>query len=145
MLADVPAAELVASGPGLALATAVELPRVARGVVAVAVELDGEAMGGPAAVDASAVGATIGFRQREAGLTQDGEESALEGRQGDVRVAVEDAAKVLRARCVGTVFEDGVDLGGRRPVADSGLVAGSSGGLRRRGRRRGRRGCAGRW
>jgi hypothetical protein len=97
MLADVPAAELVAAGPGLPFPVPVELPRVAGGVVAVAVELDGEAMGGPAAVDAAAVGRAIRFGEAQAHLAQEGEEAALEGREGDADIAMEDAAEVLRA------------------------------------------------
>ena len=50
------AAELVAPGTRLALPAAILLPSVARAVVLVAVELDGDAQLGPAAIDATAAG-----------------------------------------------------------------------------------------
>ena len=56
------AAELVASGSGLALATAVLLPGVTGVVVAVAVELDRQAVLGPAAVDAPSARRAVGLR-----------------------------------------------------------------------------------
>src|SRR5215211_3893291 len=59
------AAELVAAGAGLAFAAAVLLPGVAGVVVAVAVELDGQPVVGPAAVDVAAAGRAVGLGQRE--------------------------------------------------------------------------------
>ena len=59
------AAELVAPSARLAFAAAVLLPRVAGAVVAVAVELDGEPVCGPAAVDATSAGGAVGLRERE--------------------------------------------------------------------------------
>ena len=58
------AAVLVAAGVGFALAPAVLFPGVAGAVVAVAVELDGEPVVGPAAVDAVAAGGAVGLGQR---------------------------------------------------------------------------------
>jgi hypothetical protein len=56
------AAELVATGPRLALAVAILLPGVARMVVAIAVELDGQSVLRPAAVHAAASRQAIGLR-----------------------------------------------------------------------------------
>ena len=58
------AAELVASGAGLAFAAAVLFPGVAGVVVAVAVELDGQAPFGLPAVHVSAAGRLVGLGQR---------------------------------------------------------------------------------
>jgi hypothetical protein len=55
------APELVATGPRFALALAVLLPGVTAVVIAVAVELDGEMVLGPAAVDVSTIDSPIHF------------------------------------------------------------------------------------
>jgi hypothetical protein len=54
------AAEVVASRVRLTLTPAVPFPGVAGAVVAVAIELDGEAVCGPAAVDAAGAGLAVG-------------------------------------------------------------------------------------
>ena len=70
---------VVAAGVGLAFAVAVVLPGVAGAVVAVAVELDGQAVVGPAAVDAVAAGGLVGLGQRQAVLFEQGEEALARG------------------------------------------------------------------
>src|SRR5918992_2846776 len=62
------AAELVPPRPGFPFALAVLLPGVAGAVVAVAVELDGEVVGGPAAVDPLGSRGLVGFRERQVGF-----------------------------------------------------------------------------
>src|SRR4051812_35960861 len=69
MLEDVApgvAAVLVAPSVGLALAPAVLLPGVARGVVAVGIEFHRQAVLGPAAVDAFAPRGAVGYGQGQA-------------------------------------------------------------------------------
>ncbi len=56
------APEVVAACARLALPATIELPGMARAVVAVAVELDGETVLGPAAVDPPAVDGPVGLR-----------------------------------------------------------------------------------
>ena len=57
------AAKVVSAGVGLALPTAVSFPRMSRAVVTVAVELHGEAVLRPAAVDYVASDAAVGLGQ----------------------------------------------------------------------------------
>jgi hypothetical protein len=66
------AAELVAAGVCFPLPAAVLLPGVARTVVTVAVELDGQVVLGPAAVDAAPAGGAVGLRQHESLSSQKG-------------------------------------------------------------------------
>jgi len=113
-------------------------------VVAVAVELDGQVVVGPAAVDVAAAGGAVGDREREAGLLQHLQEAALEDAEGDVDVAVDHRSELLRTR---SPLDDQLDLLRRGAVADPGLVEGSSEGIegehgrqgdhRARGRRHG--------
>src|SRR5918992_1767531 len=95
------AAKLVASRPGFPLSAAVELPGVAGAVVAVAVELDGQALLGPAAVDSVAARFPVGVRERQARLLQALEEGAFEGTEGDALVAAEHPSQVVGAGGVG--------------------------------------------
>jgi hypothetical protein len=67
---------------------AVLLPAVAGVVEAVAVELDGQGVVGPAAVDAVAAGRAVGLREREAMFPQEPEEPFLERTEGDGHVSV---------------------------------------------------------
>ncbi len=60
------AAEVVPTRSGLALATPILLPRVPGVVELVAVELDGQAVVWPAAVDTAAAGWFVGDRKRQA-------------------------------------------------------------------------------
>jgi hypothetical protein len=98
-------------------------------VVAVAVELDGEATVGPAAVDAAAVGSLIGLRQGEPGLAESVQERALELAERHVHVAVKDRPQLAGALGVRPLRQDGFDLARRRVVEDPGLVAGSCEGI----------------
>src|SRR4051812_13297638 len=84
------AAELVAAGAGLALTPAVLLPGVAGVVVGVAVELDGQAVFGPAAVDVAPARGPVGLGQRQPCRSQQGEEGALELAERDAGLAPED-------------------------------------------------------
>jgi hypothetical protein len=59
-------------------------------VVAVAVDLDREAVRGPAGVDPAAAGGAVGLREREPCCLEPGEEAALQRAEGDVDVAAED-------------------------------------------------------
>src|SRR3954471_17620950 len=72
------AAEVVLARVRLACAHMIALPGVAGAVVDVADELDGEAVLGPAAVDAPAARNAVGDRKRQAVLLQQGDELALE-------------------------------------------------------------------
>ena len=83
------ATELVASRAGFALASAILLPGVARTVVAVAVELDGQTLLGPAAVDAASTCDAVGLRERKALGPEHAEEAPLKRAEGDVDVAVQ--------------------------------------------------------
>src|SRR5438105_3083003 len=65
-------------GRGLRAPAAVLFPRVAGVVELVAVELDGEVVLGPAAVDALAAGGAVGLGERESGLAQEREKALLE-------------------------------------------------------------------
>src|SRR5207249_9728247 len=88
------ASKLVAAGASLALAAAVLLPGVARVVKAVAVELDGQSMLGPAAIDPPPASGAVGLRQRQPGVLQKLEEASLELAQHDVDIAARDAAQL---------------------------------------------------
>jgi hypothetical protein len=92
-------------------------------VVAVAVDLDGEALGGPAAVDPPSAGGAVGLGQRELGGFEPRQEPSLERAERDVDVAAENAAQGRRARAQRSPLEHRVDLRGRRSVEDSRLVA----------------------
>jgi hypothetical protein len=108
----------------LAFPFAVLLPRVPRVVEAVAVDLDGRAVLGPAAVDALGAGGAVGDGEREAGLLEPAEEALPELGEGDGDVAVQDGGEVCGA--LRLAFGDRHDLRGRGPVANPGLVAGPS-------------------
>ena len=69
--------ELVTPGAGIAFALAVLLPSVTGAVVAVAVQLDREAMLRPATVDVAAIDAPIDLWMRKAGRAKADEESIL--------------------------------------------------------------------
>ena len=90
------APELVASASRLSLPLAVPLPRVARVVEAVGVELDREHLLRPAAVDVVGAGRPVGLRQREACLAQQLEEAGLELRERDRLVAGHDPLRAFR-------------------------------------------------
>ena len=74
----------------LALAPAVVLPCVTGAVKAVAVELDGQAEGGPAAVDQSPLDAAVRLGERERFGFEHAQEAPLECTEGEVHVAVQD-------------------------------------------------------
>jgi hypothetical protein len=78
----------------------------------------------PAAVDAAAAGGPVGLRQLQAFVAEQREEARLEVAQGDLDVAVEDRAELLRAGGGRAAGEDGVDLPRGGAVADACLVAG---------------------
>ena len=90
------AAELVAPGMGLALAAAVLLPGVAGAMESLGVELDGELVVRPAAVDIVRARGLVRDRQRQALLAQQGAEAALELTEQDGRVTFEDGQEALR-------------------------------------------------
>ena len=116
---------VVAAGVGLAFAVAVVLPGVAGAVVAVAVELDGQAVGRPAAVDAVAAGGLVGLGERQAVGAQQGEEASFERAEGDVDVAPDDPAQGARSAGPRPSGQRGLDLGRGGVVADAGLVEGA--------------------
>ena len=137
--------ELVASGAGLALTPAVLLPRVAGVVVAIAVELDGEALLGPAAVDPPPAGGAVvsaGGRSRAFAQRSSTALRACSARRGRHRAGP--AAAWSRPGSLGAA---------RAPPRPS--PASCGGALRPRGRRergrprartrRDRRVCARRW
>lgn len=72
------AAELVATGSGLAFATPVLFPRMPGVVVAIAVELDGQPSLRPAAVHPPSSDATVGLRQGKPCFAQTLQEQRLE-------------------------------------------------------------------
>src|SRR4051812_18477970 len=113
---------LVAARIGLALA-AVGLPGVPRAAGPGAVEVGGQAVVGPAAVDASLAGDAVGDGERQVGLAQDLEKSLLQVAERHRDLAAQDGAELAGAR--GVWSEDGLDVRGRRLVLDAGLVAGS--------------------
>src|SRR4051794_1132951 len=117
------AAELVAARVCLPLPPAVLLPRAAGVVEAVAVELDGQAVLGPSAVDAPTARNAIHDRQGQPVSAQQLEEAALQLAERDARLAAHDRAELPGAR--GVRPQHGVDLPRRGAVADPGLVAGA--------------------
>jgi len=70
------------------------LPGIAGVVVAIAEELDGQPVLGPAAVDVSAAGDAVGLRQWQAGFPQPLEEATFELAEREVHVAAEDPSEV---------------------------------------------------
>ena len=117
------AAEFVAAGPGFALTAAVLLPGVAGVVVAIAVELDGQPMLGPPAVDTVRAGRAVGARQHPPQLAQMLEEPRFQLAERDMHVAAHDGAELRRARAVRPAREDGVDHRRCRAVTHAHLVA----------------------
>ena len=117
------AAELVAACARLSLATAVLLPRVAGMVVAIAVELHGQSLLGPAAVDPASAGGAVRLGQGKSVRSQQVEEAPLQRAEGDVRVAAENAAKRPSPARVRSAREDTLDLRRRRAVQHPRLVA----------------------
>jgi len=94
-------------------------------VVAVAVELDGEATAGPVAVHAPAAYRPVGLRKRQPRLEQPPEEPPFERAEGDADLSAQDLPQARRARAGGASREDRLDVGGDRAVADPGLVTGA--------------------
>jgi hypothetical protein len=116
------APELATSRPRQALPATVLLPRVAGVVVAVAVELHGEAVVGSAAVDVAAVGDPIGDREGQPLGLEEGQEGSLEVAEPDA-LLLERLAEAASSRYVwssGEHCEHGARL---YPVANLGLVA----------------------
>jgi hypothetical protein len=114
--------ELVAAGAGLALTLVVLLPGVTAVVIAVAAELDGEVVLGPAAVDVSTIDSPIHFRLRKGGGPENVKEAALQSAEGDGNLAPDHPPEV---RCAGPVMaaaQDLLDLLGGRVVPDVRLV-----------------------
>jgi hypothetical protein len=66
----------------------------------------------------------------EARPAKDLQEAALELAEGDLYLAAQDPAELGPTRAVGAASQDRLDHRGRRSVADAGLVAGSSEGMR---------------
>ena len=91
-------------------------------VVAVAVELDGETMLGPPAVDVAPTRETVRHRERQIMRTEQLQELALESAERDVNVPPENSAQRRRTRARWTTVQDAFDFSGRRPVANAGLV-----------------------
>ena len=98
-------------------------------MVAVAVQLDGEAVLGPAAVDAFGAGGAVGDGEGEVVFFEEREEALLELAEGDGDVAAQDGAQVLGALGCGVSGEDGVDVSWCGVVFDAGLVSGSGEGI----------------
>jgi hypothetical protein len=93
--------KFVASGTCFALAAAVLLPGVARGVVAVAVQLYGQPPCRPATVHSSTTCRAIGLgRKLQPVFAQPLEEPPFELAERDVDVAVKDSAQPLRSGAV---------------------------------------------
>jgi hypothetical protein len=98
-------------------------------VEAVAVELDGEALAGPAAVDEARARGTVRLRQRETLGAQEPQELTFQDAEGDGLGAGEDAAQVGgpgRGPC-----DQRLDLLRRGAVPDLRLVAGPAEGIER--------------
>jgi len=96
---------IVTASMGLALAAAILLPGVARVVEAVGVELDREAMSGPAAIDVEGAGGAVGLGwERQACFAQALQEVGLQAREGDWDAAVQDEAE---RRCAGGIVAAG--------------------------------------
>jgi hypothetical protein len=123
------APELVAARAGLALAAAVLLPGVARLVVAVAVELDRQALLRPAAVDPPPTGQAVGLWQHEPGVAQPLEKARFERTEGHADVAVQDPPQLRGAGAVRATCQNRLHVGRRRAVAHAGLVAGAREGV----------------
>src|SRR5436305_11426505 len=118
------AAIVVTPLPRATLALVIALPGVARVVVLVAVELDGELVVGPPTIDPVPIHMAIGGGKRQAGLAQQAEECALEHAQCDSNVTAENFAQVGSPGCVRPPREDGLDLRRSRAVANLRLVDG---------------------
>jgi hypothetical protein len=88
-------------------------------VVAVAVQLDGQPLLRPAAVDVSATRRTVGDRERHALATEQSKEPPLEPAQRDVHVAAENTAQLRRAAANA---QDRLHLTRRSSVSDSRFV-----------------------
>jgi gluconolactonase len=119
------ATKVVPAGVRLALAAAVLLPGVAGGVVGVAVELDGQVMVGPAAVDVPSACGAVRLWQRSSDLAQALEEALLELAERDAYLSAQDRAQLAGARAAPSALEYRLHLGRCRAVAHAGLVAGS--------------------
>jgi hypothetical protein len=95
----------------------------------IAVELDGQPLLRPAAVDPPAAGWAVGFGEWQACVDQELQKAGFEGGEGDLHISVEDPSELLRAWVVGSPRQHGLDRFRRGAVADAGLVAGSGQGI----------------
>lgn len=120
------ATKVVSAGVGLSLPAAIQLPCVARLVAAIIVELYRQLKQWPPAIDVPTSCRPIRLRKRKAELFQELEKPLLESTQRDLHIAPEDPTQVGRARAIGASSKHQLDPGGRRPVANPGLVARSS-------------------
>jgi len=92
-------------------------------VEAITVELHGQPLLRPAAVDTTAAGWTVGDREWEALVAQQLQETGFEGAERHVDVSVDDSAELPGAGVGRPPRQDGLDGSRRCLVADSGLVA----------------------
>jgi hypothetical protein len=90
--------ELIPPPISLPLSLPVLFPRMARAVEPIAVQLNRESIGRPAAVHSVTAGWAVGFRQRQTPTAQQVEEGGLEPAQRYPDLAVEDPPKSARTR-----------------------------------------------
>src|SRR5439155_9114365 len=102
------------------------LPGVAGVVVGVAVELDGQAELGPAAVDVAASRRPVRARERQAFGFEELEEAGFEVAEGHAGVTEEDGSQPCRAGGARATLEDGRHVARRGAVLDARFVAGAS-------------------
>lgn len=91
-------------------------------MVAVAVELDGEALVWPAAVDVAAARELVRLGKREPGPANGGDEGGLQTAEADGFVALDDAPQLAGAGPVVAASEDSLHGSGIDPVPDGGLM-----------------------
>src|SRR4051794_124733 len=120
------AAKLVAAGVRLALAPAVLLPGVPGAVKAVAVELDRQLVGSPAAVDQATACQAIGFWQWQARFSHQLQELMLELAEREAGLAADQLAQLSRPSGVGAPPERILDVAWSRAVLDVGFMNGPS-------------------
>jgi hypothetical protein len=92
-------------------------------VISVAIELDGQTLRGPAAVDPPAVDAGVGLGKRKPSVANAGNERVLELAEGHGDFTPENATKLSGARPVMTAGQYSPDLCWGRAVPDAGLMA----------------------
>ena len=100
------------------------LPAVARVVKPEAVELDGEAVAGPAAVHALGARTLVRLWKRKASGAQVGQEGALEVAQSDGLVPAKDPPQVCGSPTARSACQNRLDLPGCGPMQHARLVTG---------------------